>query len=318
MSLRSTIWVEKYRPQVIKDMIIPDKVVNKVEGGLNNHILMYGGPGLGKTTLAKIIAKNGDMMYVNCSVDTGVDVVRNKITQFCSTIGLAWGNKEKKEKYVILDEFDGVSDAYMKAMRGTIEEFADTTKFIATCNFINKIPDYMKSRFDCIDFNFPEEDKSVLIKKYMKRIHAISQNEGLNIEVKANLGIVKNYFPDLRRTISFLQSVKDEGKNTITEEDLKVFRGEYKELYQMFFDPKVAFFDIYSYIYKKYLNSEDKVFISLGTEFLEYVVKEQPSKQHLIGPLITMQADWHYKSQFVADKIAPLAALCDNILKITK
>ena len=316
MDPKNTIWVEKYRPQSIDEMILPDTVKNIVSGGVNNHLLFHGSAGLGKTSLAKILAKDRSSMYINCSVETGVDTVRTKITDFCSSIGISFTKNERKEKIVILDEFDGVSDAYMKAMRGTIEQFAHTTKFIATCNFINKIPDYMQSRFNCIDFNFQSDELLDLKKQYVVRLHKIAGNEGLKIEPKAIAAIVRTYFPDLRKTISFLQRMKDEGKINITEADINSFSGEYKELYQLFFN-SAKYFDIYTYIYKNYSGNEDDVFAALGRDFVKYIEKEQPSKIGLIGPIITYAAEWSYKSQFCIDPLSPLAACIHNIHALT-
>ena len=318
MSIKNTIWVEKYRPQKLEDMILPDRVITKVKNGIQNHMLLHGSAGLGKTSLARIIAKDKSSMYINCSVETGVDTVRTKITDFCTNIALSFdGSGERQEKIVILDEFDGASDAYFKAMRGAMEQFSATTKFIATCNYFQKIPSHMQSRFDCIDFNFSKEDEKDLIKKYIVRIHEIAKAEGISIEPKAILRIVKEYFPDLRSTITFLQSMYSEGKTKIVEADLDKFSGEFKELFQMFFDKKFSYFQIYSYIYKNYLGNEDNVFVSLGKDLGSYIQKEQSDKIMLLGPITTLQADWSYKSQFVADKMSTLAALVFNIHKLT-
>jgi len=317
MSIKNSIWVEKYRPQSIEDMILPERIITKVNNGIQNHMLLHGSAGLGKTSLARIIAKGKSSMYINCSIETGVDTVRNKITDFCSNIALSFEGVDRKEKIVILDEFDGASDSYFKAMRGAMEQFSSTTKFIATCNYFTKIPDHMKSRFDCVDFNFSKEDERDLIKQYIIRVHKISKNEGIQITPPAILKIVKEYFPDLRSTITFLQSINSEGKTVINEDDLDKFTGEFKELFEMFFIKKVTYFQIYSYIYKNYLGNEDNVIMALGKDLGDYINKEQSDKIMLLGPITSLQADWMYKSQFVADKMNALAALVFNIHKLT-
>ena len=316
MDPRNTIWVEKYRPSTIEDMILPDNVMNIASTGVNNHLLFYGSAGLGKTSLAKILAHGRTSIYINCSVETGVDTVRNKIIDFCSSIGISFNNDSRKEKIVILDELDGASEQYFKALRGTIEQFASTTKFIATCNYINKIPDNVQSRFNCIDFNFPNEELLNLKKEYIRRIHKIAGAEGMTIEPQAIMVTVKNYFPDLRRTISFLQRMKDEGKSNITANDLNSFSGEHKELYQFFFN-KSKYFDIYTYVFKNYSGNEPVAFAALGQDFIKYIQKEQPSKIQLIGPIISQVADWDYKSQVAIDALSPLAALIFSIHKLT-
>jgi len=311
MSLKNNIWVEKYRPQTLDDLIIPERVYNKFQGGkLNNHVLLYGSPGLGKTSLGKIIAKDMVSLEINCSLDTSVDNVRTKITEFCSNISIL--NGKKAQKVVLLDEFDGVSDAYLKAMRGVIEKFAATTRFIATCNYIQKIPDNVQSRFDCINFDFPKEEERDLMKKYLMRFHHICKAEGMTVDPKVMGQIVKKHFPDLRSTITFLQGMFEEGKTEITLEDLNSFAGENKQLFDHLMDKQLDFIELYSYAYKNYVNNEDNVLSSLGKEFVEYLIKNDTSSNK-IGNVIVEVADYTYKSQFVIDKFVTLSACLQKI-----
>ena len=311
MSLKNNIWVEKYRPKTLDDLIIPENVYNKFKGGkLNNHVLLYGSPGLGKTSLAEILAKDAKSIKINCSIDTSVDSVRTKITSFCSNISILGG--KKKEKVVILDEFDGVSEQYMKAMRGVIEKFAGTTRFIATCNYIKKIPDNVQSRFDCINFDFPKEEEKYLLKKYLQRFQYICKEEGLEVEPKAMGQIVLKHFPDLRSTITYLQSFKEEGKTKITLDDLTKFRGEYKELFEQIVNPSVSFIDLYTFTYKNYLNNEDDLFDALGREYIDFIQKKDVNS-NIIGNVIVDVADYSYKSSFVIDKFVALAACLNKI-----
>ena len=313
MSLKNNIWVEKYRPQTLEDLIIPERVYNKFKGGkLNNHVLLYGSPGLGKTSLAKIIAKDCKALQINCSLDTSVDNVRTKITAFCSGMTLVDG--KKAQKVVILDEFDGVSEAYLKAMRGVIEKFAGTTRFIATCNYIQKIPDNVQSRFDCINFDFPKEEERDLMKKYLMRFNYICKQENMTVEPKVMGQIVKKHFPDLRSTITFLQGVFEEGKTSITLDDLNSFSGENKELFDLLLGNGNSFIDIYTFAYKNYLNNEDNIFASLGKNFIEYLIKQKINSNN-IGNVIVEVADYTYKSQFVIDKFVTLSACLQKIKK---
>jgi len=313
MSLKNNIWVEKYRPKTLDDLIIPERVYNKFKDGkLNNHVLLYGSPGLGKTSLGKIIAKDMVSLEINCSLDTSVDNVRTKITEFCSNISILEG--KKAQKVVLLDEFDGVSEQYLKAMRGVIEKFAGTTRFIATCNYIQKIPDNVQSRFDCINFDFPKEEERDLMKKYLIRFNHICKQEGISVEPKVMGQIVKKYFPDLRSTITFLQGMYEEGKREITESDLKTFTGEHKELFEHLINSSESFIDLYAFAYKNYVNNEDNVFGSLGKEFIEFLIKKEVSSNK-IGNVIVEVADYTYKSNFVIDKFVTLSACLQKIKK---
>lgn len=310
-NLKNKIWVEKYRPKQLEDLIIPERVYNKFKGGkLDNHVLLYGSPGLGKTSLAKILAKDSVSLDINCSLETSVENVRTKITEFCSNISILGG--KRTQKVVILDEFDGVSEQYLKAMRGVIEKFASTTRFIATCNYIQKIPDNIQSRFDCINFDFPKEEEKYLLKKYLHRINSICKDEGITIEPKVMLLIIKKHFPDLRSTITFLQSKSLEGITNITEEDVNKFTGAYKDLFDLIIDSKTSFIDLYSYTYKNYINNESNVFNALGKEFIEYLISKD-IESNKIGEIIVHVANYTYKSNFAIDKFIPLAALLQNI-----
>lgn len=314
MSLKNNIWVEKYRPKTLDDLIIPERVYKKFEGGkINNHVLLHGSPGLGKTSLAKIIAKDCVALEINCSLNTSVDDVRTKVVEFCSNISILHG--KRAQKVVILDEFDGVSDQYFKAMRGVMEKFASTTRFIATCNYITKVPDNVQSRFDVINFDFPKEEERELMKKYLMRFHSICKAEGMTVEPKVMGKIVKKYFPDLRSTITFLQGMYEEGRTTITEEDLNSFVGGHKELFDNIMNAGQSFIDLYTFAYKNYLNNEDNVFGALGQEFVDYLMK-QDVDSNKIGSVIVEVADYTYKSQFVIDKFITLSACLKKIKTI--
>ena len=117
------------QPQLIENLSIFIKAA-KIRGEALDHILFHGPPGLGKTSLAKVLAKNYPTLYINVSDESSVETIRVKINDFCSTISVLDGKSSKK--IVVLDEFDGASDQFYKALRGTIEKFAGNARFIAT------------------------------------------------------------------------------------------------------------------------------------------------------------------------------------------
>jgi replication factor C small subunit len=163
---------EKLRPKELRHMILPSRISNIFEGGLGHNVLLSGPPGCGKTTLAKILASPYPSLFINVSDESSVETIRVKITDFCSTISVMDGKSSKK--IVILDEFDGASDQFYKALRGTIEKFATNTRFVATCNYINKVPDAIQSRFEVIDFNpVTTEEDDALKAEWRKRVNLI-------------------------------------------------------------------------------------------------------------------------------------------------
>mgnify|MGYP000942002410 CR=1 FL=1 len=141
------LFTEKYRPKNLEELILPERIMNKFENGLTQNMLLAGSPGTGKTSTAKAIVNQFGLpyLYINASTDTSVDVIRTRITDFCSTMSIL--DDQGKFKVVILDEVDGVSDQFFKALRATMEQFASNSRFIATCNYINKLPEEQKNAF---------------------------------------------------------------------------------------------------------------------------------------------------------------------------
>ena len=216
-----TLFTEKYRPSNLDELILPERVMSKFKDGLTQNVLLAGSPGTGKTSTAKAIVKQFELpyIYINASTDTSVDVIRTRIMDFCSTMSIL--DDQGKMKIVILDEVDGVSDQFFKALRATMEQFASNSRFIATCNYVNKIPDPILSRFEVINFDFDKAEETELTKKYIKRVYDICGKEGMTIDKPALVEFVKRNFPDLRSTLNKLQGYKTQGTQNISIDDRK-------------------------------------------------------------------------------------------------
>ena len=305
MQSLNQLFTEKYRPKNLDDLILPDRVMSKFKDGLVQNMLFAGSPGTGKTSTAKALVNQFELpyLYINASTDTSVDVIRTRIIDFCSTVSII--DKAGSFKVVILDEVDGVSDQFFKALRATMEQFASNSRFIATCNYINKLPDPILSRFEVINFDFDKEEESELTKKYIKRVYQICGNEDMTIDKAALVEFVRRNFPDLRTTLNKLQGYKTQGTNNITVEDVKKFNSVYKDVFELIFnetDPAKN----YQLLVSNYANKVDDVLQTLGEEFVEYiqqeklqhvkhipqiiitVAKHQAQRVHVIDPVITM------------------------------
>jgi len=224
------LFTEKYRPKNLDELILPDRVMNKFKDGLVQNMLFAGSPGTGKTSTAKAIVNQFELpyLYINASTDTSVEVIRTRIIDFCSTVSIM--DKAGAFKVVILDEVDGVSDQFFKALRATMETFASNSRFIATCNYINKLPDPILSRFEVINFDFDKDEEAELTKKYIRRVYDICGKEEMTIEKPALVEFVRRNFPDLRNTLNRLQGFKTQGTNNITVTDVKKFNSVYTYL----------------------------------------------------------------------------------------
>lgn len=203
------IWVEKYRPQTLEELVTSktnlEKFAQFIEDKSIPHMLFTGSAGLGKTTAAKILSKtiSEEILYVNASDEASVDTIRVKVKEFCATISFSGDLK-----IVILDEFDGMSDHAMRMLRNTMEEFADSCRFILTCNYDTKIIDPIKSRCQIFEFS------NTSPKDIAKRCLYILKKEGVKCEdCSAQIGrLVKAFYPDIRKVINNLQKFTINGK----------------------------------------------------------------------------------------------------------
>ena len=208
------LWVEKYRPKTLSDCILPIDLATVFNGmikeGTIPNMMLYGKAGTGKTTVARALANDlgADSIIINCSEENGIDTLRTKIRNYCSTVSLNGGLK-----IVILDEFDYANaQSIQPALRGAIEEFAQNCRFILTCNYKNRIIDPLHSRCTGIDFTVPNSEKAQVAVGILKRIEYILTKENVPYDTQVLSNLVKKHFPDIRRIINELQRHSSSGK----------------------------------------------------------------------------------------------------------
>lgn len=311
------LFTEKYRPKNLDELILPDRVMSKFNDGLVQNMLFAGSPGTGKTSTAKAVVNQFNLpyLYINASTDTSVDVIRTRIIDFCSTVSIM--DAPGAFKVVILDEVDGVSDQFFKALRATMEQFASNSRFIATCNYINKIPDPVLSRFEVINFDFDKEEESELTKKYIKRVYEICKAEDLTIEKDALVEFVRRNFPDLRSTLNKLQGFKTQGTTNITVGDVKRFNSVFKDVFLLIFtetDPAKN----YQMLVSNYSNRVDDILQSLGEEFVEYIKQEQTSSVKHIPQIIISVAKHQAQRVHVIDPVITMLSCVYEIQTIVR
>jgi len=313
----NALFTEKYRPKNLDELILPEGIMNKFKNGLTQNMLLAGSPGTGKTSMAKAIVNQFELpyIYINASTDTSVDVIRTRIIDFCSTMSIL--DDQGKFKVVILDEVDGVSDQFFKALRATMEQFASNSRFIATCNYINKVPDPVLSRFELIDFDFDKAEELELTKKYIRRVHDICGKEGMVIEKPALVEFVRRNFPDLRTTLNKLQGYKTQGITNITLDDVKKFNSVYKDVFELIFnemDPAKN----YKYLVGEYSNRVDDILQSLGEEFIEYIQTEKPNNIKHIPQVAVIVAEHQAQRSLVIDPVICMLSCVYKLQTIIK
>lgn len=204
--ISNLLWVEKYAPQTINDIVIPNSLKDifnsMVEKGQIQNMILAGTQGSGKTTVAKVLCKTlgYDYILINASCDLNIDALRNQIKTFASTVSLV----SNGHKVVILDEIDASNAIHTQpALRAFIEEFSKNCRFILTCNYPEKIIEPLKSRCSVIDFSF--KDKEKLMVEFAKRMSNILENENVNYDRRALATLISKNYPDFRRIINICQ-----------------------------------------------------------------------------------------------------------------
>ena len=289
------LWSEKYRPRRIADCVLPEDIRKTFEdtlaAGQMQNMLLAGGSGVGKTTVAKALCDemSADWIIINCSEDGNIDTLRTRIRDFASSVSFTGGNK-----VVILDEFDYSNPQSMQpALRGFMEEFSKNCRFILTCNYKNRIIQPLHSRCTVIDFKIPSAQKELMAKKMWKRVYTILETEGVEYDSSVVAELVVRRFPDFRRLINDLQkyalggnidvgilgtSVSDKVQDLISMMKKKEFGGIRKWVANNIDNDHVGLFRmIYDSIY----------------DILE--------PQSIPQAILTL-ADYQYKSAFAADQ----------------
>ena len=311
-NLKTILWEEKYRPQNLKELIIPQRIRTIFENGVVQSMLLYGTAGIGKTSAAKAICKQfqHNTLYLNMSETTGVDTIRETIMEFAMNQSIL--HYDNPIKVVILDEMDGMSQQAYAALRATMEKCSVNTRFIGTCNYIEKIPDPIQSRFLMIDFNFTSEEINEVKKGQLLRVVEICRKEGLNITKDAVAKLVLTYYPDFRSIVKKLQRFSLEGKTNVGVDDIKDSASEYAELYDMIITQDNPV-ENYKFVMKNYSNCVDEAIAALGYPFVEYILKSKPNIMDKIPVITILNAKYQ---QNLKNCIDPVVVLLANIFEL--
>jgi replication factor C small subunit len=301
-NLEIDIWTEKYRPKSIKNVVLPTKLRNYfgkiIETKTIPNMLFYSSsPGSGKSSCAKALCRDlgVNYLYINTSLERGIDVLRDTIQSYATTLSVDGGLK-----IAILDEFDGANDILQKALRASIEEFSETCRFILTCNNLSRIIEPIRSRCELVDFNFNDETtKNELKVKISKRLSSILNNEKIKFDEHVIGKIVESYYPDIRHMIKLCQQYST--MNGIISEDIFNFQKIENELVDLILSKKIL-------SVKKYITDKGYSYNTLYRFLFDNLVPKMQKKSQAI---ITIAQYMHESPESLDPEITFVACLLE-------
>jgi DNA polymerase III delta prime subunit len=288
------LWVEKYRPKKVEDCILPDSIKNTFLEYVNKkeipNLLLAGTAGVGKTTVAKALCNEVgcDFIVINGSDESGIDVLRNKIKNYASSVSLSGGRK-----VIIIDEADYLNpNSTQPALRGAIEEFASNCSFIFTCNYKNRIIDPIHSRCTVIDFKI-NGSKQKLAAQFFKRVENILTQENIGYDKNIIAAVITKHFPDNRRVLNELQRYSVSGAiidtgilNNVSDIQIDALIKSLKEK---------DFGGCRKWVTNNLDNDPVKIYRKLYDSLYELL------KPNTVPQLVLILAKYQYQAAFVAD-----------------
>ena len=297
---KNSLLNEKYRPVKLKDYVGNDSLKSSIASQLyNNDIqnyLFYGPAGTGKTTLAKLIIKNLDCdhIYINASDERGIETIRDKVSSFASVASF------KPLKVVILDEADFLTIQAQASLRNIIETFSRTTRFILTCNYVERIIDPLQSRCQTIKV-VPPTKKEVAV-----HLASICDKESISYDPTAIGKIVNKFYPDLRKMLNTIQSSNIKNKLTL-DDSLLVSTSYLSAILTELNKDKPKFNSIRQIIADSNIDDFEEVFRFLYENADKYL----PGKAGTAAILIN---EHQYKANFRIDKEINIMSLINNLI----
>lgn len=305
--MRDVIWTERYRPRKVSDTILPDELKSVFQSyvdikNIPSNLLLTGGPGIGKTTIAKAMLDELDCDYIviNGSLAGNIDTLRNDIREFASTMSFKGGRK-----YVILDEADYLNpNSFQPALRNFMEEYSKNCGFILTCNFDNRIIEPLHSRCSTIRFTIKQDDKAKMAAQFFKRVCNILEQENVEYDRAVVAEVVKKHAPDWRKVLNELQRYSATGKIdsgilvSISDQNFKALIDALK---------KRAFSDMRKWCVEN-RDSDTHIYRKIYDSLYDVM------KPNSIPQAVLIIAEYQYKAAFVADQEINLVACLTNIM----
>ena len=299
-----SLLVEKYRSKTLTEYVGNEHIKTQIQKYLDQddiqNFIFYGPSGTGKTTLAKLIVNNldCDYLYINASDERGIETIRDKVTSFSSSASF------RQIKVVILDEADFLTIQAQASLRNVIETFSRTTRFIMTCNFVERIIDPLQSRCQVLKIVPPSK------KEIAKHLKSILDTEQTKFEIEALVNIVNTHHPDIRKMLNTIQlSTKD--NKLVLDESIIVSSSYIKQVIAELKNPKTDYRKLRQIIADSGVKDFEELYRALFDNTHEYAVGRE-------GSVAIILNEHQYHSNFRIDKEINVASALAKIIEIKK
>ena len=304
--MNELIWVESYRPKTLDQCILPERIRSEVgslisKGSIPN-LLLTGGAGIGKTTLARALGTElGYTTLVINASDEGrlLDTFRTKVSQFCTSVSL-----DGSKKLLVIDESDNLTHDAQSLLRNFFERHSKNCAFIMTANFPAKLMEPIRSRFAEIEFNVRADEKKQMTLAFFQRVSKMLDEEKITYDKGAVAQVVQKFFPDFRRTINELQRYS--GKGTIDSGIFAGISGDLDGLIEMIKTRRWS--DM-----RKWVAEQAGIDFAVLSKTL-YSRAHEFVKVDSIPQLVILIADYQYKMAFVQDREIAVVAFLTQVM----
>lgn len=308
------LFTENFRPKTLETAIIVPRIREELSRGVVDNILLAGSAGAGKTTLTRILSKGYDTLTINASLERGIDIIRDKVITFASSSSLFDGHEQLK--IIVLEECDNMTLDAWKSLRSVMETYHKSVRFIANCNYLDKIPEPIQSRFNCICINpITKDEEEYLFSEYKNRISKILTFLKIGF-TEENLEVfVRNSFPDMRSLIKKVQQLYTRGAAELTP-DMLTATFDCTDLYNIILNAQQQPWNNYKALCGEWANKADDAILNIGKHFVEYMHTAYPQLDAKIPVCLIKIAQYQSMLPTAIDKFVVLEGLVFELQQI--